>query len=46
MGLPADAAIWRQQPSEPPAPQRRQSSSLDTIRKVGGKVIEIHREAG
>jgi hypothetical protein len=44
MGLPLDAAVWRQQPSEPPVAQRRQSSSPETIRKIGGKVIEIHRD--
>jgi hypothetical protein len=44
MGLPADAAIWRlyQPPAEAPIP--RTSSSLDAVRKIGGKVIEIHRD--
>jgi hypothetical protein len=47
MGLPPDAAIWRHQASAPPeqsVSQRRQTSSPDTIRKIGGKVIEIRRD--
>lgn len=43
MGLPPDSAVWRRyQPSEPATP--RASSSLDAVRKIGGKVIEIHRD--
>lgn len=47
MGLPVDAAVHRYQEAVPVAPQprrRRQSSSLDEIRKIGGNVIEIHRD--
>lgn len=45
-GLPPDAAVHRyQQAMPPPAPPRqRRPSSLDEIRKAGGKVIEIHRD--
>lgn len=48
MGLPPDAAVRRHyvEPSVEPVPVRRSSSSLEEIRKIGGKVIEIHREAG
>lgn len=43
-GLPADSAIYRAEPPKA-APALRQSSSLDAIRRAGGKVVEIHREA-
>lgn len=43
MGLPADAAVWRSY-QQPETPVQRTSSSLDSIRKIGGKVIEIHRD--
>lgn len=46
-GLPMDAAVWRcaqAAPTEQVAAQPRQTSSLDAIRKAGGKVIEIHRD--
>lgn len=46
VGLPPDSAIHRYQPEpvDEPTPIKRQSSSLDAIRRAGGKVIEIRRD--
>lgn len=45
MGLPPDSAARRHQPTGETTEQirPRSTSSLDAIRKAGGKVIEIQR---